>query len=91
MEIITNRNGQDRAIQRVTHDCVRVSGESSFLRKSADETGKITMLDFEGGPAFNVGAKFKFEKMEWKINEIVQEDVKHKDLVSVRLYVSPVY
>jgi hypothetical protein len=91
METIKNRNGQDRTIQRISHAKVRVMGESSFVRKSADDNGNITMFDFEGGPAFNIGAKIKFEKMEWKISGIKQEDTTHTNFHSVLLDVSPIY
>ena len=91
METNKNRNGQDRTIQRISHDRVRVMGESAFIRKSADDNGNITMFDFEGGPAFNIGAKIKFEKMEWKISGIRQEPTIHQNFHSVQLDVSPIY
>lgn len=91
MENHKNRNGQDRTFQRLTHNSVRVMGESAFNRKSHDENGNITMFDFEGGPAFNIGAKFKFERMEWKIKGIRQEDTSKPDFHSILLEVSPVY
>ena len=91
METTKNRNGQDRTIQRISHFKVRVMGESSFVRKSADDNGNITMFDFEGGPAFNIGAKIKFEKMEWKIRGINLESTSHQNLHSVLLDVSPIY
>lgn len=91
MENHKNRNGQDRTFQRLTHQKVRVMGEALNIRKSADDKGNLTMFDFEGGPAFNIGAKFKFEKMEWKINGIQQEDTSKENFYSVLLDVSPVY
>ena len=91
METTKNRNGQDRTFQRISHNKVRVIGESQFVRKSADDNGNITMFDFEGGPAFNIGAKIKFEKMEWKIRGINLESTSHQNLHSVLLDVSPIY
>lgn len=91
METTKNRNGQDRTFQRISHNKVRVIGESQFVRKSADDNGNITMFDFEGGPAFNIGAKIKFEKMEWKIRGINLETTLHQNLHSVLLDVSPIY
>jgi hypothetical protein len=91
MEIVKNRNGQDRVFQRVSHTRVRVMGDSAFCRKSADDKGNLTMFDFEGGPAFNIGSKFRFEKMEWKIKGIVQENIDKAGFVSVLLEVSPIY
>jgi len=91
MENFKNRNGQDRTFQRVTHSKVRVLGESFYNRRSVDGNGNINMFDFEGGPAFNIGAKFKFEKMDWKINDIEIESVRHQHFASVILHVSPVY
>jgi hypothetical protein len=91
MENFKNRNGQDRTFQRVTYDKVRVIGESFYNRKSVDNRGETTMFDFEGGPAFNIGAKIKFEKMEWKINAIQPETVRHEHLASIILYVTPIY
>ena len=91
METTKNRNGQDRTFQRISHNKVRVIGESQFVRKSADDNGNITMFDFEGGPAFNIGAKIKFEKLEWKINGIRLEPSPHQNFHSVQLDVSPIY
>ena len=49
------------------------------------------MFDFEGGPCLNVGGKIKFEKMEWYIHGIEQEDTTYTDFASVQLFVSPIY
>lgn len=91
METTKNRNGQDRTVQRISHQKVRMMGESLYVKKSKDESGNVTMFDFEGGPALNIGSKIKFEKMEWKINGIVEEPTLHEGFVSVQLLVDPVY
>lgn len=91
MENFKNRNGQDRTFQRINHSKVRVLGESFYNRRSSDEYGNTTMFDFEGGPAFNIGAKIKFEKMDWKINDIEPESVRYPQFASVILHVTPVY
>lgn len=91
METIKNRNGQDRTVQRITHNKVRVMGESAFVKKSADESGNLSMFDFEGGPALNIGAKIKFEHMEWKIKGIREESTLNTNFYSVQLDVDPIY
>lgn len=91
MEVLKNRNGQDRAITRISHSKVRVIGESAFFRTSKDENGNLAMFDFEGGPAFNIGAKFRFEKMDWKVKGIKPEETSMQGLYSVILEVSPIY
>lgn len=90
MENLINRNGEERTIERITHDRIRVMGNSVFIRKSSDNEG-LTMFDFEGGPCLNVGGKIKFEKMDWYIHGIVQEDTIYPDFASVQLFVSPIY
>jgi hypothetical protein len=91
METIKNRNGQDRAFQRINHSKVRVIGESFYNRRSVTDDGELTMFDFEGGPAFNIGAKFAFERMQWKITAIEQESPSHAGLSSIILHVTPIY
>ena len=90
MENLINSNGEERTIERITHDRIRVMGNSVFIRKSSDSEG-LTMFDFEGGPCLNVGGKIKFEKMDWYIHGIEQEDTIYPDFASVQLFVSPIY
>lgn len=90
MENFINRNGEERTIERISHDRIRVMGNSKFIRKSSDSEG-LTMFDFEGGPCLNVGGKIKFEKLDWYIQDITQEDTQYTDFASVQLFVSPIY
>jgi hypothetical protein len=90
MEIIKSRYGSDRSIERVDFERVRVTGEALFSRTSKNESGVITMFDFEGGPAYTIGAKLTFEKMNYKIKKIVPFQTNYKDLVGVTLYVKPI-
>lgn len=91
MEIIKSRYGSDRSIQRVDFERICVTGESMFARTSKNDSGNITMFDFEGGPAYTIGSKINFEKMNYKIKKIVPFTTKYKDLVGVTLYVKPIY
>jgi len=90
MENLINRNGEERTIERITHDRIRIMGNSHFVRKSSDNEG-LTMFDFEGGPCLNVGGKIKFEKLEWQIHYITQEETTYPNFASVQLIVSPIY
>jgi len=65
-------------------------GNSYFVRKSS-ENNNISMFDFEGGPCLNVGGKIKFEKLEWQIHQIKEEDTSFPNFASVQLIVSPIY
>jgi hypothetical protein len=49
------------------------------------------MFDFEGGPCLNVGGKIKFEKLDWYIHQIKEENTSYPDFASVQLIVSPIY
>ncbi len=90
MENYINRNGEERTIERILHNKIRVMGNSKFIRKSSDAHG-LTMFDFEGGPCLNVGGKIRFEKLDWYIEDIIQEDTQYTDFASVQLIVSPIY
>jgi hypothetical protein len=85
MEIIKNRYGDERVIEKINATSLRVMGESLIVRSSQDEDGNQTMFDFEGGPCLNVGGKIKFMKTEWTITSVSPEDIKHEGLVSVRI------
>jgi hypothetical protein len=91
MEIIKSRYGSDRSIERIDFKRIRVMGESIFTRTSKNESGAITMFDFEGGPAYTIGAKIMFERINYKIKKIVPFDTNHKDLIGVTLYVKSMY
>ena len=85
MEIIKNRYGAERVIEKINNNTFRVMGESLVNRGSEDKDGNQTMFDFEGGPCLNVGGKIKFMKTEWTITSVSPEDIKHEGLVSVRI------
>ena len=85
MEIIKNRYGDERVIEKINATSLRVMGESLIVRSSQDEDGNQTMFDFEGGPCLNVGGKIKFMKTEWTITSIYKEEQRHEGLESVRI------
>lgn len=88
MEIVQNRYGNDRVIEKLDSNRIRVMGESLFSRGSEDENGNQTMFDFEGGPCLNVGGKIKYLGTEFKILSIKPEESKIEDFASVLLEVS---
>jgi hypothetical protein len=90
MENFKNRDGEERTIERISHNKIRLMGNSRFIRKSSDTEG-ITMFDFEGGPCLNVGGKIRFERLDWEITNITHEDTIYKDFASVILSVLPIY
>lgn len=90
MENLVNRNGEERTIERISHNRIRVMGNSYYIRKSS-ENSELTMFDFEGGPCLNVGGRIKFEKLEWQIHKIKEEKTSYQDFASVELIVSPIY
>lgn len=85
MEIVKNRYGAERVIEKINAQTLRVMGESLIIRGSQDEDGNQTMFDFEGGPCLNVGGKIKFMKTEWTITSVSPEVNKHEGLASVRI------
>lgn len=87
MELIQNRYGQDRVIEKISHNKLRVMGESLFSRGSVGDNGEYIMFDFEGGPCLNVGGTLKYLKTEWIIKSILQEQNAQENLVSVILEV----
>jgi hypothetical protein len=90
MENFKNRDGEERTIERISHNKIRLMGNSRFIRKSSDTEG-ITMFDFEGGPCLNVGGKIRFERLDWEITDITHENTIYKDFASVILSVLPIY
>ena len=48
MEIKKNRYGEERVIMKIVPSKFRIMGESQFSRISEDDSGNITMFDFEG-------------------------------------------
>jgi hypothetical protein len=87
MEIVKNRYGNERVIEKIGPDTLRIMGESEFSRGSEDAEGNQTMFDFEGGPCLNVGGKIRYMKTQWTILEIKGEASGHEGLCSVKLKV----
>jgi hypothetical protein len=85
MEIHQNRYGSDRSIEKLSHNKLRVMGESLFVRKSNDNNGNCIMFDFEGGPCLTVGGKIKFGNSDWIITNILPEDTGIDGFLSVLL------
>jgi hypothetical protein len=83
MEIVQNRYGNDRVIEKIGPTKLRVMGESIISRGSQDENGNQTMFDFEGGPCLNLGGKIQFGKTDWIITKITPEESKMENFCSV--------
>lgn len=87
MEIVQNRYGHDRVIEKISHNKIRIMGESLFSRSSTSDGGGYTMFDFEGGPCLNLGGTIKYLKTDWVIRNIQSERTSQENLVSVILQV----
>ena len=87
MEIVKNRYGNDRVIEKISPTKIRIMGESLFGRTSTDDSGNLIMFDFEGGPCLMVGSKLNYLKSNWTINKIVKEESSQQNLTSVLLEV----
>ena len=83
MEIIQNRYGVDRVIEKIDSTRIRVMGESLIARGSQDEEGNQTMFDFEGGPCLNVGGKIGYLGQDFKIKSIIPEKGKEVEGVTI--------
>jgi len=83
MEIIQNRFGQDRVIEKISPNKLRIMGESIIVRDSYNDKGELTMFDFEGGPCLNVGGTIRYLKSDWAIKEIIPEKSSQESLTSV--------
>jgi len=83
MEIIQNRYGVDRVIDKIGDSKIRVMGESLFTRGTQDENGNQTMYDFEGGPCLNVGGTITYLGTKFKIKSIKPEEGKEIDGVII--------
>jgi hypothetical protein len=88
MEIVKNRYGNDRVIEKISPTRLRVTGESEFSRGSQDADGNQTMFDFEGGPCLNVGGKIKYLGSNWIIKKIKSEPSGKEGLATVLIDVS---
>ena len=83
MQIIQNRYGVDRVIEKLDSNRIRIMGESLISRGSQDEEGNQTMFDFEGGPCLNVGGKIEYFGQDFKIKSIKPEKVKEVNGVTI--------
>ena len=83
MEIVKNRYGNDRVIEKISPTILRVTGESEFSRGSEDKEGNQIMFDFEGGPCLNVGGKIRYMKTNWTITKITNDATGKEGLASV--------
>ena len=83
MEIIQNRYGSDRVIEKISPSKLRIMGESLMSRSSQDEDGNYTMYDFEGGPILTVGGKIRYMKSNWTILKITPEHLNKENICSV--------
>lgn len=70
MEIVKNRYGLDRVVEKIGIDKIKVMGETQIERIKEDNKGNIIMFDFEGGPLLSVNSFIQFNKFKWKIKEI---------------------
>jgi len=82
MEFVKNRHGDDRVIEKISSNKLRIMGESIFSRTSKDGN-KCLMYDFEGGPCLNLGGKIKFGNIDWTITSIEIEETEKENFCSV--------
>lgn len=91
MEIIQNRYGQERVIEKISLNRLRIMGDSLIYKQSLDKNGNIKLFDFEGGPFLSVGGKIKFLNSDWLIKSIKVEDVDKENFYSLLLDVELQY
>jgi hypothetical protein len=87
MEIIQNRYGDDRVIEKISPSKLRVTGESIVSKIRKDDKGNVNMYDFAGGPCLNIGGKINFGKLDWVITKINVDESEYSNLCSVVLEV----
>jgi hypothetical protein len=87
MEILRNRYGSERVLEKIDSNRIRIIGESLMSRTSEDENGNYTMYDFEGGPCLNLGGTITYGKTKWKITKITPEKTGRENLASVTVEV----
>ena len=83
MEIVKNRYGNDRVIEKISPTKLRITGESLFSRGSQNEEGEHQMFDFEGGPCLTLGGKIKYLGTNWEITKITPEPTGKENLAMV--------
>ncbi len=89
MEIVKNRYGLDRVVEKIDTDRIKVMGETQFERVSKDRKGNVIMFDFEGGPLLAVGSFIQFKKLKWRITAMEVLKSRHVGLSECVLKVSP--
>jgi hypothetical protein len=75
MKTITSRYGDSRTIRDTGGGCFIVEGRSNYYRVAGNEE-KVTMYDFEGGPAYYVGGPLFEDNPNLIIEEIIPESTK---------------
>lgn len=88
MEVIQSKNGAERVIERINFEKLRVTGKSKLYRRKTKDD-EIVLFDFQHGPCYNVGGQIRFEKLNYQIKEIYQNETSTNDLVEIVLKVSP--
>ena len=83
MEIVKNRYGNERVIEKISPTKLRITGESLFSRGSQGEQGNHSMYDFEGGPCLTLGGKIKYLGTNWEITKITPEPTGKENLAMV--------
>jgi hypothetical protein len=83
MEIVKNRYGVERVLEKIGNTKIRIMGESLLSRGSEDENGNQTMFDFEGGPCLNLGGTITYLGADFKIVSIKPEEIKEENVSSV--------
>jgi len=91
MEVIKNRYGQERVIEKISLNRLRIMGDSIIYKQSLDKNGNIKLFDFEGGPFLGVGFKIKFLNSDWLIKSISVEQSDKENFYSVLLDVELQY
>jgi hypothetical protein len=91
MEIVKNRYGLDRSIEKLDHETFRVIGESDFSRISPNKDNELNMYDFEGGPTYFVGSKIKYEGFSWEVLAIKNVNIENPKLSGCILKAKPIY
>lgn len=89
MEIVKNRYGLDRVVEKIDTDRIKVMGETQFERTSTDKDGQVIMFDFEGGPLLSVNSFIQFGKFKWKIEDIEVLNRRYEGLSECVLKVKP--
>ena len=92
MEIVKNRFGLDRSVERIDFERILVTGESLEHKgqRKINKSNELFSFEYEGGPSYLVGSKIAFENTFWKIRSM-KEKSNRNGLTSVVLFVSPMY